>query len=134
MPPNLKEHIMTIHPAPVDVLVAFTQAWTGHDMKTAAGFLADDVVYDGPVNHLSGAGAYLQALGRFAQVVDELTIVAAFGDDDQAVIMYEVATGPFGRLTCGEHVTVRGGKILTDLLAFDTFEIRTVQAARTDSA
>lgn len=121
---------MTIHPPPVDVVVAFTQAWTSHDMNTAARLLADDVVYDGPVNHLSGAGAYLEALGRFAQVVDGLTIVAAFGDDEQAVIMYEVTTGPFGRLTCGERVTVRGGKIQTDLLAFDTFAIRTGQAAR----
>ncbi|MDQ2827198.1 MAG: nuclear transport factor 2 family protein [Actinomycetota bacterium] len=125
---------MTVHPAPVDVLVAFTQAWTSHDMTTAAGCLADNVVYDGPVNHITGAGAYLEALDRFAQAVTGLDIVAAFGDDDQAVILYRVRTGPFGTLACGERVTVREGKIETDLLAFDTFAIRTAQAPRPASA
>ena len=125
---------MNVHPAPVDVLVAFTQAWTGHDMPGAASFVAENVVYDGPVNHLTGAGAYLQALDRFAQAVTGLDIVAAFGDDEQAVIMYQVSTGSFGTLACGERVTVREGKIETDLLAFDTFAIRTAQAAGTASA
>jgi limonene-1,2-epoxide hydrolase len=125
---------MTVHPAPVDVLVAFTQAWTSHDMKSAAGYVAQDVVYDGPVNHLTGADAYVQALDRFAQAVTGLDIVAAFGDDEQAVIMYRVSTGPFGTLACGERVTVRQGKIETDLLAFDTFAIRSAQAAGSVSA
>lgn len=120
---------MNAHPAPVDVLVAFTQAWTSHDMTGAASYLAEDIVYDGPVNHLIGAGAYLQALDRFAQAVTGLDIVAAFGDEEQAVIMYQVSTEPFGTLTCGERVAVREGKIETDLLAFDTFAIRTAQAA-----
>ncbi|MDQ2876701.1 MAG: nuclear transport factor 2 family protein [Actinomycetota bacterium] len=125
---------MTVHPAPVEVLVAFTKAWTSHDMTAAASYLADGVVYDGPVNHITGAAAYLQALDRFAQAVTGLDIVAALGDDEQAVIMYRVSTGPFGTLACGERVTVREGKIETDLLAFDTFAIRTAQASRPASA
>ena len=125
---------MNVQPAPVDVLVAFTQAWTSHNMTAAASYIAEDVVYEGPVNHLTGAGAYLQALDRFAQAVTDLDIVAAFGDDEQAVIMYQVSTSPFGTLTCGERVTVRNGKIETDLLAFDTFAIRTAQSAGSASA
>lgn len=62
-------------------------------------------------------------------MVTGLEIVAALGDDEQAMIMYEVTTGPFGRLRCGERITVRDGKIQTDLLAFDTFAIRTARGA-----
>ncbi|MGH2885740.1 MAG: hypothetical protein ACRDPA_24085 [Solirubrobacteraceae bacterium] len=53
-----------------------------------------------------------------------LEVIAVLGDDNQALIMYEVSTGPFGRLTCGERLTVRDGKIQTDRVAFDTFAIR----------
>ncbi|MGH2885739.1 MAG: hypothetical protein ACRDPA_24080 [Solirubrobacteraceae bacterium] len=44
---------MAEHPSPAGVAVAFTQAWTGHDFAAAAAFLSDDVVYDGPVNHIA---------------------------------------------------------------------------------
>jgi hypothetical protein len=33
---------------PVDVAIAFTEAWTSHDRTTAAGYVADDVLFEGP--------------------------------------------------------------------------------------
>lgn len=119
---------MSLHPSPVDVAVSFTRAWTSHDLDQAAGHLADDVAYDGPVNHVVGRQAYLVALERFARIVTGLELIAALGDDEQALLMYRVTTAPFGELTCGERVTVREGRILTDELAFDTFAIRTARA------
>ena len=108
----------------VDIAIAFTKAWTSHEMDAAAGYLADDVVFDGPINHSTSAKAYLEGLRGFASAVTSLKVIAAAGDDTQALIMYEVTTGPFGTLTCAEHFTLRDGKIQTDRLTFDTFEVR----------
>lgn len=119
---------MVEHPSPTEIAVAFTEAWTGHDMSTAESYLAEEVVYDGPVNHVVGVRGYVEALERFARAVTGLEIIAVLGDEEQAMIMYEVSTGPFGTLTCGEHLTVRSGKIQTDRLAFDTYAIRMAQA------
>ena len=102
---------MTEHQAPVAIAHAFTEAWTSRDFTTAAGYLADDVIFDGPINHSTGAKDYLQGLTAFAQTVTGLKILAVLGDDAQALIMYEVTTGPFGILTCAEHLTVHDGQI-----------------------
>jgi hypothetical protein len=111
----------------VDIAPAFTEAWTSHDMDTAARYLAEDVVFDGPVNRTRGKNAYIEALNRFAQAVAGLQMLAAFGDDRQALIMYDVTTSPFGTLTCAELLMFRDGKIGTDLLTFDTYPMRKAQ-------
>ncbi len=113
---------MTEPATPVAIARTFTEAWTRHDMDTAARYLADDVVFDGPASHSTGKTAYLEGLNAFARTVSGMTLLAALGDDTQALIMYE-ATTPAGTLTCAEHLTFRGGKIQTDRL---TFALRTV--------
>src|SRR5262245_14498607 len=112
---------------------AFTEAWTRHDLDTAASYLADDVTFDGPINHTTGKEAYMQGLSAFARAVTGAKIIAAFGDDTQALIMYEV-TGPFGTLTCAELLTFRGGKIHADRLTFDTYNLRQAAACQPPAA
>ena len=102
---------------PVALARSFTEAWTSHDMDTVAGYLATDVVFDGPTSHSVGADAYLKGLNAFASTVSGMNMLAALGDDTQALIMYEVTT-PAGTLTCAEHLTFSGGKVQTDRLTF----------------
>jgi SnoaL-like domain len=113
----------------VDVAVAFTETWARHDMAAAAEYLADDVAFEGPLSRTSGAQAYLEALGRFAQTVIDVTVIAALGDDERAMIMYDMTTGPFGTLRAAEYLVVRDGKITSDMLVFDTHEVRKAQRA-----
>ena len=123
----LKETIVTEHPAPVDVAIAFTRAWTSHDMAAAAQYVADDVVFEGPMTQTTGAQAYIEALSRFAQAVTGLRMIAALGDDEGAMIMYEVETGQAGVLRAGEHFVVRDSRIHRDMLVFDTHKVRQAQ-------
>src|SRR5690348_17362289 len=108
---------------------AFTEAWTSRDMDTAARYIADDVVFDGPLGHTVGKKAYIEGLNGIAQAValTGVKIIATFGDDSQALIMYEVLTGRFGALTCAKLFTIRDGTIQTDRLTFDSYEIRKSQ-------
>jgi hypothetical protein len=116
---------------PVAIARAFTEAWASHDMDTASAYVAEDVVFDGPIaGHTVGAEAYTQGVVTFARAVTGLTILAAFGDDTQALIMYEVTTSPFGALTCAELLTIRDGKIQADRLTFDTYKVRQAAAGQ----
>jgi hypothetical protein len=108
---------MSTDTTPVALARSFTQAWTSHQLETAAGYLAADVVFDGPASHSVGAEAYLQGLNAFASAVSSMKMLAALGDDTQALIMYEVTTQA-GTLTCAERLTFSGGKIQTDRLTF----------------
>lgn len=125
---------MNEHSTPAAIAGVFTEAWTSHDMETAATYLADDVVFDGPITHTKGKQAYIEALSRFAGAVTGVTILAAFGDETQAIIMYDLATGPFGTLPSAELLTFRDGKIAADRLIFDTYATRMAQAGQTPPA
>jgi hypothetical protein len=100
---------MTEH-TPRAIAVAFTKAWSSHNLTSAAAYLAEDVVFDGPGGHSVGARAYLEGLTPFAQRTTGMRIIAALDDDDQALIMYEVTIGPSVTVTCAEHLTIRDGE------------------------
>ena len=82
---------------------AHLEAWTNHDFDTARGNLAKDVQFFSPAGNLVGIHEYMDAprgLTQFAKQVvpGSLRIIAAMGDERNALIMYEVSTegGPIG--------------------------------------
>lgn len=107
----------------------FTEAWTRGDSDAAGGYLADDVVFDGPLGHVEGKGPYLESLAglRRSMGVTGVRVVAAYGGDSQALIMYELDTHRFGALLCAKLLTFREGKIALDRLTFDSYPLRKAQ-------
>lgn len=124
---------MNTNSTPAALARAFLEVWTSHDMEAAATYLADDVSFDSPTSHSDGKEAYMRGLSTFARVVTGVRILAAFGDDTQALIMYDLATALFGSLISAELLTFRDGKIAADVLTFDTFPIRTAPPAQPPS-
>ncbi len=108
---------------------AFTEAWTSGDMVTAAQYVAENVVFDGPLGHVKGKATYMESLMGLVQSlgITGARILAAFGDDTQAMLMYELETGRFGALTCAKLLTIRDGTIQTDRLTFDSYPVRKAQ-------
>jgi ketosteroid isomerase-like protein len=111
---------MTEKLSPVEIAVAYLEAFGRQDLATAAGYIADDIVFESPRVTLTGAKAYLAAVGEFAQAVASVEIIAALGDDERAMVMYDMKTGPFGTIRAADSFAVRDGKITCDLLVFDT--------------
>jgi len=114
---------------PLNVAQAFTRAWTSQDFDTARQYVDEDVIFDGPMQHSTGAEAYFTGLTGLSKSVKELRMIAAFGDDDTALLMYDLVTDPYGVLTCAKLISVRNGKIVEDRLTFDSFIIRNFNAA-----
>ncbi|TIN24255.1 MAG: nuclear transport factor 2 family protein [Mesorhizobium sp.] len=109
--------------APLDIATAFTKAWTSHDLEKAASYVADDVVFDGPMQQSTGKAPYLRGLTRLSQDVTGVRMIAAFGDDSQALLMYDLVTKSSGALACAKHLTVSDGKIHSDKLTFDSNQL-----------
>ncbi|WP_030442351.1 nuclear transport factor 2 family protein [Actinoplanes subtropicus] len=99
--------------------LAYYQAWTDHDLDTAMSFIAEDIVCDAPAGRLRGAQAYRGFMGPFLQILTGATMIAAFGDDDTALIMYDTATVPVASAPAAECVTVKEGKITYSRFIFD---------------
>jgi ketosteroid isomerase-like protein len=99
--------------------LAYYHAWTGHDLDTAMSYIADDIVCDAPAGRLEGADAYRGFMGPFVQILKGATLLAAFGDDTTAVIVYDTETMPVASAPGAECVTVAGGKITRSRFIFD---------------
>jgi hypothetical protein len=125
---------MTDSAKPADIALAFIDAFARRDMTAVAGHISDDIVFESPQVRLAGAEAVLAAIGQFAQVVVGVSNVTVVGDDDRAMIMYDMETGPFGTLKTVDHIVLRDGKIVSDVLVFDTYEVRKAMEAAPSSA
>jgi hypothetical protein len=99
--------------------LAYYQAWTSHDLDKAMSYIADDIICDAPAGRLEGAAAYRAFMGPFVQILTGSKLIAAFGDDTTALIMYDTETVPVKSAPGAECVTVTDGKITYSRFIFD---------------
>jgi len=111
--------------------LAYYQAWTSHDLDKAMSYIADDIVCDAPAGRLEGAEAYRGFLGPFVQILTRAKMVAAFGDDETALVMYDTETVPVKSAPGAECVTVKSGKITHSRFVFDRAPFDAARAAST---
>jgi ketosteroid isomerase-like protein len=82
-------------------------------------YVADDIVCDAPAGRLEGAAAYRGFMGPFIQMLTGSELLAAFGDDEKAIVVYDTETVPVKSAPAAECVTVRDGKITYSRFIFD---------------
>ena len=90
----------------VSLARAHLEAWSNHDLEKARRNLAPDVQFHSPAGTLVGIDEYMEGqrgLAQFAKrvVPGSLRVIAATGDEQNALIMYSVDTegGPLGPRT-----------------------------------
>jgi ketosteroid isomerase-like protein len=103
----------------LDIALAYYQAWTAKDLDLAMTYLADDLVCDAPAGRIAGKTAYRAFLEPFAGMLISTELLAAFGDEDQALLMYDTKTPPVPSAPGAECLTVVDGKITRSRFLFD---------------
>lgn len=101
------------------VALAYYEAWTGKDMDKAMTYVADDIVCDAPAGRIEGVAAYRAFLEPFAGSLIRSELVAAFGDEEKALVMYDTRTPLVASGPAAEYVTVTGGRITYSRFIFD---------------
>jgi ketosteroid isomerase-like protein len=101
------------------VALEYFAAWTGKDMDRAMELVADDIVCDAPAGRIEGAAAYRAFLEPFAGTLTSATMIAAFGDDEKALIMYDTSSPRVASAPGAECVTVVDGRIAYSRFLFD---------------
>jgi hypothetical protein len=82
-------------------------------------YIAEDIVCDAPSGRLEGAAAYREFMGPFVGILKRAELIAAFGDDTTAVVVYDTDTVPVSSAPGAECVTVEDGKISYSRFIFD---------------
>lgn len=103
----------------VQVALAYYEAWTSRDIDRAMGYVAEDIVCEAPAGRIEGAEAYRAFMAPFVQILTRAELLAAFGDEETAVVVYDTETLPVKRAPGAECVTVRDGKITHSWFIFD---------------
>ncbi|MEV4534566.1 nuclear transport factor 2 family protein [Asanoa sp. NPDC049518] len=104
----------------LQIALSHHRAWTSKDLTAAMAYIADDVVLDAPAGRLTGAPAYREFLRPFAErFLVRAELIAAFGDEETALLMYDTETIPAASAPAAECLTVRAGKIVYNRFVFD---------------
>jgi SnoaL-like domain len=119
--------------AAVPVALAYHQAWTSHDFEKAMTYIHPDIVCDSPAGRLTGAQAFRQFMGPFAGIATGARLIAAFGDANTALVMYDTSTRPVPDAPGAEYVMVADGRITYLRIIFDRLPFETARRAAAQS-
>lgn len=114
------------HPAASALTVArrYHQAWTSKNYDAAGRCLAPELETDVPLNAYANAAQFVEALAGFGPLVTSVDLLAELGDNDEAVLLYDLELAPIGRLRVAEHFTVSDGRITHIRHVHDTAALR----------
>jgi ketosteroid isomerase-like protein len=103
----------------LQVALAYYEAWTNKNIDRAMSYIADDIVCHAPAGRIDGAAAYREFIGPFTRILKGAELIAAFGDQTKAMLMYDTETVPVASAPGAECVTVENGKITKSHFIFD---------------
>ena len=101
----------------------YHDAWQRRDYPAAWQFLSDGLTVDVPINSYGSKAAFTAAAQRTREMAAAVTPSAEFGNDGQAVLLYDL-TLPIGDLRIAEYFAVRGGRITAITHIHDTAALR----------
>jgi ketosteroid isomerase-like protein len=123
---------MTAETSPaLQTALAYHRAWTGGDFEQAMAHIADDVVCRAPAGTIEGADAFRGFMGPFAGMLVRAELVAAFGDERTALLMYDTQTALVADAPGAECLTVVDGKITELRIIFDRLPFEAARRAAT---
>jgi hypothetical protein len=104
----------------LQIALEYHGAWTAKDLDTAMTYIADGIVCDAPAGRITGAEAFRAFLGPFAErLLISASLIASFGDERTAMLMYDTETLAAKSAPAAEYVTVDDGKITYNRFIFD---------------
>jgi hypothetical protein len=80
---------------------------------------ADDVICTSPIGQTMGIERFRDFQEGFARMITNLTVLAVYGEDEQAVVVYDVETQPVPHAIVAELVKVRNGKLASTHVIYD---------------
>ncbi|GAB3819664.1 nuclear transport factor 2 family protein [Kribbella italica] len=113
----------------LDIALAYHRAWTGHDFEAAMQYVADDIVCLAPAGPIEGAEGFREFMEPFSKILLEAALVASYGDESTALLMYDTRTVPVASAPGAELLTVEDGRITHLRIIFDRLPFAEARAA-----
>lgn len=102
-----------------EIVRKYHDAWTHGRVDEAMDCVADDIVCRAPGADLTGKDEYRRFIAGFAPQLTGIGDIAEFADGDRVALFYYPQTASTSTTPAAECFTVRGGKIVENVLIFD---------------
>jgi hypothetical protein len=99
--------------------LAYHRAWTNHDFDQAMIHIAPDIVCQAPAGPVIGADAFRAFMAPFSELLIRSELIAAFGDTQTAVLIYNTETAQVKNAPAAEYHTVQDNQIVQMTIIFD---------------
>lgn len=103
----------------LEIARAYVNAVAAKDVEKILSLSAADVVCTSPMGQTTGLDHFRRFHEGFARMSTSLTILAVYGDDEQAVVVYEVETYPVPHAVTAELIKVKAGKLASTDVVYD---------------
>ncbi|MBR0716691.1 nuclear transport factor 2 family protein [Bradyrhizobium liaoningense] len=98
---------------------AYVEAIVNKDVEAIISNSSDNVVCISPTGRIAGTEAFRGFHDGFARMIKKITVLATYGDDEQAVIVYNAETHPVPNSIVAELIKVKSGKIASTEVIYD---------------
>lgn len=112
--------------SPLAIALQYYEAWTNKNFDKAADCLSDNVVFETPVNSYASKEEFMKAVAFTAGSVSKTNLLAQFGNENEALLLYDMELNPLGNLRIAEYFKVENNKVIMIRHVHDTFELRKV--------
>lgn len=103
----------------LEIASTYIEAMANRDVETIVSISAEDVVCKSPLGQTIGIAQFRGFQEGFAQMIVHLTPLAIHGDDEQAVVVYDVETHPVPHALVAELIEVKNGKLASTKVIYD---------------
>ncbi|KAA8694111.1 hypothetical protein ALO80_02659 [Pseudomonas caricapapayae] len=98
---------------------AYINAIANKDVETILSMSAEDVVCVSPIGQTNGIEQFRAFHDGFARMLTNLTVLAVYGDDVQAVVVYDAETRPVPHSVIAELIKVKDGRLVCTHVIYD---------------
>lgn len=103
----------------LQIAKTYVEAIARKDVDTIISSSADDIACTSPRGRIVGAQKFREFHSGFARMLQKVTLLAIYGDDQQAVVLYNADTHPVANAVVAELLKVRNGKIASTEVIYD---------------
>jgi hypothetical protein len=89
------------------------------DIEKIMSVSGNNITCSSPLGEITGLASFRAFHEGFARMIKKITLLAAYGDDEQAVIIYHTETHPVPNSLVAELIAVQNGKMVSTRVIYD---------------
>ena len=103
----------------LEIAHSYVRAIANKDVDTILSISTGDVVCTSPIGQTTGIERFRAFHDGFARMLTNLTVLAIYGDDTQAVVVYDAETHAAPHAVVAELIKVKDGKLASTDVIYD---------------